>query len=185
MVAYQTKWSLLTWSAQSRQWARNFTSAGSSAVPSFASSSYGRLARSRERLTRSSHIPSGLCSHSNPSRRVSVPVQVHVGSLPTEIAALHMDLLQCTGRGGLSFQVRSIHAAQRDFRINGQRVINASMSEIGASHQKQLPYSLRLFSAEWLTAVAAAEPVAFVWYDFCVPSAMPRYYESIRPRCRQ
>jgi hypothetical protein len=35
--------SLLTWSAQSRQWARSFASAGSSAVPSFASSSCWKI----------------------------------------------------------------------------------------------------------------------------------------------
>lgn len=49
------------------------------------------------------------------------------------------------------------------------------------SYQKQLPYSLRLFSAEWLTAVVAARPVAFVWYDFCVwlASVMARYCDKI------
>lgn len=108
---------MLTWSAQSRLWARSFASAGRSAVPTSRSSSYLNISEiGKKLLASSSHIPEALCSHSNPNYRAAALVRAHAGSPPAGIAALHMDLLRYTDRGCLSLQVRSIHAARRDWR---------------------------------------------------------------------
>lgn len=135
------------------------------------------------------HIPTTRCFHSIPSRRAAKQEQALLDSPLTATGASRTDPLRCIGKGYLSVPMQSIPVARRGFKHAGQ--VNTQQDFIrtsqirGRSHQKQLPYSFRLTSAECLIAVSAARPVAFVWYDFWPVRDMTRSYCVFRIKAAQ